>query len=121
MKRKTTKATVNTPVRKYLEQEYEPILPYNEVETEEQTKETEPYIIEQAIETVPGSLLVKCIWTGSIKVLADKTPTGTAYRFNPNEIKEVNYDDAMYLVSLGQNKPGCCSGSGTPRRYFELA
>lgn len=64
---------------------------------------------------------VKCVWSGTVKVLSEKTPSGKAYSFQPQEVKALDSkEDALYLVSISNEKSGCCGGSGTPRRYFEL-
>lgn len=103
-KSKTKQVNVGTPVRE--EKTVEP-------------EETKPQPVK--VEKSPTVYRVKCVWSGPVKVRGNNTPSGTAYSFQPQETQgNINEQDALYLAALGQDKPGCCSGSGTPRRYFEL-
>lgn len=102
MKPKNASSKVGTPVREHIKA----------IGPEEKPK-AQPVKVQTVYR-------VKCVWNGTVKVLAEKTPSGTAYTFHAQETQEVNKKDVKYLVGLGQNQPGCCSGSGTPRRYFEL-
>lgn len=68
------------------------------------------------------SYQLRCIWSGKLKILSEKTPSGKEYSFEPGEVKTIsNTDDALYLLSLKRTATGCCTSSGTEERhYFEV-
>lgn len=108
MKTKDEKPKVGTPVR-------------DDLDTKELEEVKEVEVKKEPVKT-KTVYNVKCIWSGPVRILAENTPSGTGYSFQPGQIQQVaSKADQMYIVNLGLDKPGCCSGSGTPRMYFELA
>jgi len=67
---------------------------------------------------------IRCIWDSRLIVGADKTPTGTKYEFETNQIKSVNEDDYQFLLDMRAKAPGCCGGHGgssiNTQKYFEV-
>jgi endonuclease III len=63
---------------------------------------------------------LRCIWHTRLNILAEHTPTGTRYEFMPGQIGEIDPADAQYLLSLGREQKGCCSGTPVQiRKMFE--
>lgn len=66
---------------------------------------------------------IRCIWDSKLIIGTDKTPTGTRYEFETNQIKPVNEDDYQFLLEMRAKAPGCCGGAGgSPmnfQKYFE--
>jgi len=98
---------VGTPIRdNFVKQTSEPEEP-----------EAQPVNVEKS----PTVYRVKCIWSSSVKVAASKTPSGTAYEFQPLEEKPVTSKaDMLYLTGLMRGQSGCCGSTGEKRYYFEL-
>lgn len=99
---------VGTPIRdNFVKQTSEPEEP-----------EAQPVKVAQV---PPVVYRVKCIWSSSVKVAARKTPSGTAYDFQPLEEKPVTSKaDMLYLTGLTRGQSGCCGSTGEKRYYFEL-
>jgi len=109
MKPKVEKPKVGTPVRDNVDK-------VETVETKEEQK-AQPVKVEKKTTTYR----VKCIWSSSVKVSASRTPSCTAYEFQPNQEMDITSNaDALYLVGLKRGESGCCGSSGKPRNYFEL-
>lgn len=89
------------------------------VEVEEKTIESEvPEVQPVKAKTV---YRVKCIWNGPVKVAANKTPSGAAYDFQPQEEKPIDSKaDMLYLTGLKRGESGCCGSTGQTRHYFVL-
>jgi hypothetical protein len=67
---------------------------------------------------------IRCIWDSKLIVGSNKTPTGTRYEFETDQIKPVNEDDYQYLLDMRAKAPGCCGGHGgssiiNSQKYFE--
>lgn len=62
---------------------------------------------------------IRCIWDSRLIVGADKTPTGTKYEFETDQIKPVNEDDYQFLLQMETRPFGCCGGTIRPQRYFD--
>jgi hypothetical protein len=65
---------------------------------------------------------IKCNFHTRVIIPADKTPSGQAYDFQPEEVKdEVMQIDQDYLLSLVYQQSACCGGLPGPAiHYFEL-
>ncbi len=64
---------------------------------------------------------IRCIYESRLIVGGDKTPTGTQYEFNTDQIKTVNEIDYQFLLEMETKPFGCCGGSVRPQKYFEAA
>jgi hypothetical protein len=62
---------------------------------------------------------IRCIWDSKLIVGADKTPTGTRYEFEINQIKSVNEEDYQFLLAMETRPHGCCGGTIRPQKFFE--
>jgi hypothetical protein len=62
---------------------------------------------------------IRCIWDSRLIVGADKTPTGTRYEFENNQIKPVNKDDYQFLLAMETRPFGCCGGTIRPQKFFD--
>lgn len=62
---------------------------------------------------------IRCIWDSRLVVSADKTPTGTRYEFETNQIKTVNQDDYQYLLEMETRPFGCCGGTIKAQKFFD--
>ncbi len=62
---------------------------------------------------------IRCIYESRLIVGGDKTPTGTRYEFEVDQIKPVNQDDYQFLLEMETKPWGCCGGSVRPQKYFE--
>jgi hypothetical protein len=67
---------------------------------------------------------IRCIWDSRLIIGGDKTPTGTRYEFETDQIKLVNEDDYQFLLDMRAKAPGCCGGYGgstmNSQKYFEI-
>ena len=61
---------------------------------------------------------IKCIWDGKLVIGASKTPTGTRYEFQTDQIKTVNEIDYQFLLDMETRPFGCCGGSVRPQKFF---
>lgn len=64
-------------------------------------------------------VLIRCIYESRLIVGDDKTPTGTRYEFETNQIKTVNEIDYQFLLEMEIGPFGCCGGSVRSQKYFE--
>ena len=62
---------------------------------------------------------IRCIYESRLIVGGDKTPTGTRYEFETDQIKTVNEIDCQFLLDMETKPFGCCGGSVRPQKYFE--
>ena len=62
---------------------------------------------------------IRCIYDSRLIVGGDKTPTGTRYEFETNQIQAVNEIDYQYLLDMETKPWGCCGGSVRSQKYFE--
>jgi hypothetical protein len=83
------------------------------------TVKATPPPVAPAITKIP----IRCIWDSRLIVGADKTPTGTRYEFESDQIKSVNEEDYQFLLDMRAKAPGCCGGYGgspmSTQKYFE--
>ena len=86
-------------------------------------KEKEPII---TVKSMPSPVAppivgvpIRCIYESRLIVGGDKTPTGTRYEFEPDQIKPVNEIDYQFLLEMETKPWGCCGGSVRPQKYFE--
>ena len=75
-----------------------------------------PPVVPEVVE-----IRIRCIWDSRLIVGADKTPTGTRYGFETNQIKPVNEIDYQFLLDMKTRPFGCCGGTIRPQKYFEKA
>ena len=80
-------------------------------------KTTEPAITVKAASPLPPvepplETQIRCIWDSRLIVGGDKTPSGTRYEFETDQIKNVNAKDYQFLLDMRANAPGCCGGYG---------
>jgi len=74
------------------------------------------------ISRIPISRIpVRCIWDSRLIVGSDKTPTGTRYEFETDQIKTVKQDDYQFLLEMETRPFGCCGGTIRPQKFFSEA
>jgi hypothetical protein len=65
---------------------------------------------------------LKCNFHTRVYVPAERTPSGQAYDFQPEEVRDdVLKEDIPYLLTLVYQQSACCGGNpGAAIHYFEL-
>jgi hypothetical protein len=70
----------------------------------------------------PFGEALKCNFHTRVYVPAERTPSGQAYDFQPEEVRDdVLKEDIPYLLTLVYQQSACCGGNpGAAIHYFEL-
>ncbi len=85
------------------------------------TKEPTITIKVMALPVAPPitEIKIRCIYESRLIVGGDKTPTGTRYEFETDQIKPVNEIDYQFLLEMETKPWGCCGGSVRSQKFFE--